>query len=173
MVMILLVTLACASPPERREPTEILAPFKKDLMSALMKAMLEGGPETAIDVCRLKAPSIAASAGSGETRVGRTSHRIRNPANAPEPWMAPLLEAYLADPTDRDPRTVTLDSGEVGYVEPIHVKPICLNCHGEDEDLDTSVTDQLRRLYPEDQATGFREGDFRGIFWVVMPGKEG
>jgi hypothetical protein len=168
----LLIALACSSPPERTEPTEILAPFKKDLMSALMTAMAEGGAEKAIEVCRAKAPAIADAAGSGGTRVGRTSHRIRNPANAPEPWMVPLLEAYLADPIDRGPRTVPLDTGEVGYVEPIVTKPICLNCHGEGEDLDDSVMDQLRRLYPEDQATGFREGDLRGIFWVVMAGKE-
>jgi len=166
----MLATLACASPPERREPTEILAPFKKELMSALMTAMTEGGPEKAIEVCRRKAPSIAESAGSGDIRVGRTSHKVRNAANAPEPWMVPILEGYLADPADRSARTVSLERGKIGYAEPIYVKPICINCHGDD--LDPSVKDRIGKLYPEDQATGFREGDFRGIFWVVMPGKE-
>ena len=31
------------------------------------------------------------------------------------------------------------------------------------------IAERIRALYPEDQATGFREGDLRGVFWVSYP----
>jgi hypothetical protein len=98
--------------------------------------------------------------------VGRTSHRLRNPANAPRPWMEPLLAAYRAAP-ERAPRAVAIGAGRVGYVEPITVKPMCLACHGSE--LAPGVRARLAELYPEDRATGFAVGDFRGLFWAEFP----
>jgi hypothetical protein len=144
----------------------VLAPLKQGLMNELTRA-LEGGPENALDVCRLRAPEIAAAAGGEGIRVGRTSHRLRNPDNAPEPWIAPLLAAYVAEPSKREPALVPLDGDRLGYVEPITVQPLCLPCHGVD--LAPAVRDKLAELYPEDGATGFATGDFRGLFWVVLP----
>jgi hypothetical protein len=52
----------------------------------------------------------------------------------------------------------------VGYVEPIFVKPMCLPCHGSD--IPDGVAARLDEHYPTDEARGFAEGDFRGLFWV-------
>lgn len=140
-----------------------LKPFKVQLKSALQVGLAEG-PDAAIEVCQLRAPRIAAETSSSAVRVGRTSHKLRNPANAPAAWMKPLLAAYLADPERRDPEAVALPGGGVGYVEPIFVQPMCLACHGEE--LAEPVRVRLEELYPADQATGFRVGDLRGLFWV-------
>lgn len=144
-----------------------LAPFKKDLSEALGAALREGGPVQAIEVCRLEAPRIAAAAAKDGIEVGRTSHRLRNPENAPPPWTEPLLREYVANPADETPSVVRIDAEHVGYVEPIRVKPLCLGCHGEQ--VADPVQDRLREIYPEDRATGFRENDFRGLFWVKLP----
>jgi len=141
-----------------------VAPLKRDLLSALQDALARGGPEEAIDVCRLRAPEIAARASGPGVRVGRTSDRLRNPANAPAPWMRPLLEAYRADPQDRAPRVVRLPDGRVGYAEPIVVQPLCLACHGEA--LTPALRARLAARYPEDRATGYRAGDFRGLVYA-------
>jgi hypothetical protein len=142
-----------------------LGPYKSRLVSALTMAVAES-PVKAIDVCSVKAPEIAASLGSDRVRMGRTSHRLRNPNNAPEAWVEPLLADYVAHPDHRDPRAVRLDDGAIGFVEPIYVKPLCLVCHGPS--IPPEVGERIAALYPDDQATGFNVGDFRGLFWVTM-----
>jgi len=172
LVILLLAVAACADRPEPvaeadvARAQEALKPFKQELMAALTGA-LEQGPEQAIDACRLRAPEIATGLSTAGVVMGRTSHRLRNPQNAPEPWMTPLLASYRDDPAARAPRVVHLDDGAFGYVEPIYVKPLCLTCHGAD--LTPSIREKIAALYPGDQATGFGEGDFRGLFWVKMP----
>ena len=143
-----------------------LAPFKEQLQAALVGS-LEQGPENAIDVCRIEAPRIAASASTGGIRMGRTSHRLRNPDNALESWVEPILAAYLEDPEAAAPRAVRLDEGTIGYVEPIRLHHYCLKCHGPS--VEPELTAKIRELYPEDRATDFRVGELRGVFWVTMP----
>jgi len=142
---------------------ESLKPFKQRLMSALVEGLKEG-PEAAIQVCSDQAPKIAAEAGSDTVTLGRTSHRVRNPANAPQPWMTPLLEAYAGNLEMTEPTLVSLPGCGHGYVEPITVRPACLSCHGAT--LAPAVEEKIDALYPDDQARGFGEGDFRGLFWV-------
>lgn len=101
-------------------------------------------------------------------RVGRTSHRLRNPANAPPACAEPLLAANLAAPPATTPLSVVLPGGGAGYVEPIYVQPLCLGCHGES--LEPRLAAQLSVMYPDDAATGFRAGDFRGLFWLEFAG---
>lgn len=144
----------------------LLQPFKQQLKAALQSGMQQG-PAEAIDVCRLKAPEIAASLRTDDVRVGRSSHKLRNPTNAPQPWMKEILTAYLQDPSARKPVAVQLEDGLIGYVEPILLQPQCLACHGEQ--LPPEVAAVLDAQYPEDQATGFRTGDLRGIFWAEFP----
>jgi hypothetical protein len=67
-----------------------------------------------------------------------------------------VVAVALAEAASRD----GVRDGRTGYVEPIYVKPVCLACHGGN--VDPGVKAKLAELYPEDQATGFREGDFRG-----------
>jgi hypothetical protein len=145
---------------------ELLVPFKMELKSALTAGMAEG-PVAAISVCRDQAPQIAESLSTGEIRMGRTSHRLRNPENATPGWVTPVLDGYLDQTGSRKPRTVTIDQGREGYVEPILIQPVCLTCHGPA--LADDVAARIAELYPDDRAVGFREGDFRGVFWVEYP----
>jgi hypothetical protein len=85
--------------------------------------------------------------------------------------MEPLLASYLEDSENLEPQVVRLPEGTFGYVEPIRVRHFCLSCHGPS--LEPSLEGVIRELYPDDQATGFSAGDFRGLFWVTMPLGEG
>lgn len=145
----------------------VLAPFKDQLLGALMGALEEGEPEDAIEVCRDRAPQIAADLSVEGIRLGRTSHKVRSPDNTPASWVQPLLAAYLDDPTDVSPRAVRIDADTVGYVEPIYMKSFCLSCHGPS--IEPALYEHIRSLYPEDQATGFKVDDLRGLFWVTLP----
>ena len=141
----------------------LVAPFKSALMSALGAALAEG-PVNAVEVCRVTAPALAKAGGNEAVKLGRASDRLRNPANAPPAWVAALLAAYLDGSRPREPAAVALDAGRHGYVEPIAIKPMCLNCHGKD--IDREVVARIDALYPEDRARGYAVGDLRGVFWV-------
>jgi hypothetical protein len=148
-----------------RRGAEAIAQLRSGLMKALSMALAES-PEMAIGVCRDDAPALARAAAAPGVSVGRTSDRLRNPRNAPAPWMETWLAHYLASPDDREPRVVALEDGRVGRVEPITVQPPCLTCHGED--LSPAVAARLAELYPDDRARGYEVGDFRGLFWAEV-----
>lgn len=166
---VLLLVAGCKKLDEqkyREAGAEAVLPFKQGMKAALM-AGLQEGPSSAIAACRVEAPKLAAEASTDGIRVGRTSTKLRNPANAPKPWMVPVLERYEANPTEREPAVVKVDRKTVGYVEPIYVQPLCVTCHGETiaPELQATIDD----LYPDDQATGYAPGDLRGVFWVELP----
>lgn len=174
LLLLCSVVASCAPPPpdpvsigDIERAQMVLLPFKAQLLDALTGALEAGGPIDAIDVCRDEAPRIAGELSVDGVRMGRTSHRLRNPANAPEAWVEPLLAAYVADPSLEEPRAVRLDERTFGYVEPIQAASFCMSCHGPS--VEPELLAEIRSLYPEDQATGFRVGDLRGVFWVEMP----
>ena len=149
----------------KQRAAEALVPFKQQLMQTLQRG-LEKGPAQAIDVCRLEAPAIAAAASADGVEIGRSSFRLRNPANAPTVWQQIGLRHYQQSES-REPLLINLEDGRVGYMEPIVTAPMCLACHGGE--LSVEVKDALATHYPADQATGFAAGDLRGIFWVSLP----
>jgi hypothetical protein len=170
LVSLTLVAHAESAQQENREQAEtILLPFKQDLQQALREG-LSRGPVEAVSACQLQASKIADGISQDGIRVGRTSHRLRNPDNRSPKWARPILEEYLAEPSARTPRSLALADGSVGYVEPIYMQSLCLTCHGES--LATDVADEITRRYPQDQAIGFKLGELRGIFWLEFPAAE-
>lgn len=166
-------TRATADPELLRNPQvqrarEAVQRFKTSLRRELATASRQG-PAAAILACRNKAPELAAAESKGGIRIGRTSHRLRNPKNAAPDWVRPLLERYLKDPEGLQFRVKRMDKGVLGYVEPIYVSRSCIGCHGSA--LDERVSARIKHLYPKDQATGFEAGALRGLFWAeVDPG---
>jgi hypothetical protein len=168
LIIVMMNPFALSSEPKDVEiARKKLGEFKQSLMSALVEG-LKSGPREAIKVCRIKAPEIADSAQEEGIRIGRTSHRVRNPLNRPEPWMKAFLNEYLQAEKDRKARWNTLPDGTFVYVEPIYVKGLCLKCHGQN--IKPGLRVLLDELYPLDNASGFQRGDFRGLFWVKILG---
>ena len=155
-----------AAASQAQQAQQLLMPFKQQLKQALVSGM-QHGIDGAIGACRDEAPRIAATLSHEGVAMGRTSHKVRNPANAATEWQKPLLDYYLQNPSDQRGRCVTLADGRYAYVEPIAVQPMCLTCHGKT--IAPGVQQTLSGLYPQDQATGFNAGDFRGLFWVTLP----
>jgi len=146
------------------------------LKGELTQAIAEGGPIAAINVCYLRAPEIAAqlSQASG-ARVGRTALRVRNPSNAPDELERSVLEQFAADlgsgPVDRPLEAVFEirrgDAVERRYMRAIPTDALCLTCHGTT--IAPELAAAIARDYPQDQATGFEQGQLRGAFSVVWP----
>ncbi|MDH5456780.1 MAG: DUF3365 domain-containing protein [Gammaproteobacteria bacterium] len=160
--------VACTEAPVdyRVKGAELLVPFKTNLKVALVEGM-ESGPIEAINACKVEAPRIAAGLSVDGVVMGRSSHKLRNPANATPDWLAPILRGFADGSKELMPVAMALDDGRMGYAEPIIVQPMCLTCHGEN--LQPEMVALLAESYPEDQATGFKAGDFRGVFWVEFP----
>jgi hypothetical protein len=169
VVIVFVSGTASTEETEFARGAELLAPLKKELQQALVSGM-QKGPLSAISVCKDKAPAIANSLSIEGVEMGRTSHRLRNPANSARDWVDTVLNAYLREDSDRAPELVTLPNGRLGYVEPIVVQSVCLACHGKS--LAPDVAAQIKEAYPQDEATGFDVGDLRGVFWVEYPATE-
>lgn len=154
---------------------ETTAAFASALKTELVTAMQAGGPLTAIGVCNTRAPVIAAEvSGAKGMSVSRVSVKNRNPENAPNAWQAAVLETFEArklageNPSSLTwSETVDLENGkEFRFMKAIPTAAICLQCHGQA--IAPPVAEELASLYPEDKATGYREGDIRGAFVVTQ-----
>jgi len=146
----------------------------QNLKIELQAAMKAGGPVKAIEVCNTVAPSIAnaQSQESGLT-IRRTALKLRNPDNAPDDFERKVLEKFVADiAADKDPKklayteAVKTDDGTVlRFMKAIPTGELCLKCHGGN--VAPEVKAAISKLYPEDQATGFKAGELRGAFSVT------
>src|SRR5690606_36164658 len=147
------------------------------LMSRVQEALREGGPAHAIDFCsELAIPITLEVQGrlpDGVT-IKRTSTRIRNPQNSPDSLEQAALayfESELAAGRPLPPYHIQRADGEWRYYKPIVVAEFCTQCHGPRERLDPAVRRVLAERYPNDHATGYSPGDFRGVIRVSVPGR--
>ncbi len=155
-----------ATDAEIMKASQALAPIKAQLKQALVSSMQEHGPVKAIDACRLEAPEIIQAAAANGFEVGRTSTKLRNADNAAEGSLATWLQFHQSTPNPDVKHAEILPDGRVLYAEPMFVAPLCLSCHGEN--IPSEVKQELDRLYPNDQAIGFKENDFRGLIWIKL-----
>ena len=153
--------------PSDSEKAKLLAAkemlFQK-LSGRLMQAMSQIGPAGAIKVCQSEAKTIASDVGmEANVRIGRTGVRLRNASNTSPAWAQQLV-------ADRTETAVfaKLSNDHAAALLPIKLQSQCLMCHGPKEQLAPEVTDELAKLYPQDQATGFSEGELRGWFWIEL-----
>jgi hypothetical protein len=140
------------------------------VLRELTDALADGGPALAIRSCHVDAEAamrrLALQPG---VAAGRTSARLRNTANAPRPWSAPLVSAYSRERA-RNVDGFVVDLGaSVGVMRPIAEQPMCAACHGPADRIAPAVRSALLERYPSDPATGFEDGDIRGWFWVEVP----
>lgn len=170
MHVLMLSLMLSTAPTPVEQAKSAVDPFKKALKEALLKA-LETSPESAIDVCRKRAPELARAASTGNVTVGRSALKLRNPANAPKPWLEKAMAELASEKSGSEAhRVVTLSDGTVGYAEAIWMASPCLACHGKS--LAPELAAKLKTAFPKDAATGFAQGDFRGVFWAeVKPQK--
>ena len=147
-----------------------------ELKAELSSALASTGPTGAIEVCRTRAPEIAAklSRESGAV-VSRTALRVRNPANAPDDLQRAILEQFaddLAAGRSEMPLETAVEINRGGNIEHRYMRAIpmdatCLACHGPQ--LAPEVASAIASDYPTDQATGFEQGQLRGAFSVIWP----
>lgn len=135
----------------------------KSLVEALTGAIQEEGLPGAVAFCNERALPLTAAALPDGVTIGRTSHKLRNPANSPPAW----AESLVAERLDA-PAYLTGPDGRFAALLPIKTQAKCLLCHGQPDGIAPAVQEVLAERYASDQATGFSEGDLRGWFWVEV-----
>lgn len=148
------------------------------LVATLVEEIGKSGPEGAIVVCRETAPKLAkaASEESGWS-VRRISLRNRNPKAVPDGWERAALEDFdrraLAggDVATFEKAEVVTEDGKAWYryVRALPVQPLCLTCHGSQDQIPSAVKERLKTLYPDDHATGYKPGEIRGAITLRKP----
>ena len=148
-------------------------------LSENLKEYLKAGLEAGIDaeekllMCR----EGAAEATSYENQerpfsIGRTSLKLRNPANEPDEWEYAILQTFQ-ERKDSGESVANLQHSEIAetngkryfrYMKAIPVGKVCLICHGAN--IQPELVAALSKIYPGDEARGFAIGDIRGAFTV-------
>ncbi len=145
--------------------------FQYALKQELATAMSNGGAVAAIQVCHEKAPQLANLHSSMQgLELRRTSLRWRNPANAPAAEeIAVLLEfermKIEGQPLSSLKATIMTQDG-LRYIKAIPMKGLCATCHGLN--VDPTLYQTIKAYYPDDRAVGFKDGDIRGAFSVLL-----
>jgi hypothetical protein len=148
----------------------IVAALQGALLRELSTALDAGGPAHAVRSCHIDVIGVTQRIARDEgVAAGRTSDRLRNPTNAPRPWAAPLVAANAGRPAREVEGFVVDLKDKVGVLRPIAHRPMCAACHGAADRIAPAIRTELADRYPSDRATGFKEGEIRGWFWVEMP----
>ena len=150
--------------------------FMATLKGHLQAAVKKDGPVHAIQICSEEAPRIASRISRERGwEVGRTSLRLRNPANLPEAWELTVLRTFAEEHAAGIEaekleycEMATLDGKQrLRYMKAIPTQEVCLLCHGQQ--LADDVEQQLAKDYPHDRGRGFVLGELRGAFTIEMP----
>ena len=155
-----------------QEATGILL---KTLQAELMGTIEAKGISEAISVCNERAMSLTDSLSENLSRVKdikRTSFKYRNPRNKPDSYEAEALEFYKSNPENLNEvfiqKIIDRSGTHFRYYKPLTVKPLCTFCHGSVENMAPDLANKIQDLYPDDKASGYNIGDFRGVVRVSI-----
>ncbi|MBO1923267.1 DUF3365 domain-containing protein [Thiomicrorhabdus sp. 6S3-12] len=164
---------ASAVNSDLQEARQMAKEFGGQLKPALKGAMKAGGPIEAVAMCNTKAPAIAkAVSEKHDWNVNRVSLKPRGATATPDAWETQTLKwfeeqiaAGVSPKTLEKFEIVKADGKEtIRYMKPVMTGGVCLTCHGSAQQIPDGVKAKLAQLYPNDKATGFKEGDIRGAF---------
>jgi excinuclease UvrABC ATPase subunit len=174
MKLFLLLTLVFMTSAHAQDFETEAKTLAQDLKSSLMKnlseKMAKDGAVKAISFCHENVKPIAKLAAKDRVskfEFGRTSHKIRNEANAPQAWANVYLKEFqgtFKGDIKKEHIIHKLENSKRVYLEPLYVQAQCLTCHGES--IAPEIKTKLAEIYPQDKATGFKLGEFRGFIWI-------
>lgn len=137
------------------------------LLSNVAAAIQQGGPSYAIEFCNLKASGITDSLSQVQKcTISRISAKNRNPENGLKTETDNLV--WRTFETGNLTDTLLQNGNKLVYYKVIKTAvPACLKCHGLPvTDIDSLTIARLKKLYPDDKATGYALNDFRGL-WKI------
>ena len=152
---------------------EIAQATAKKLGGTLVEKMKDGGVKDAVPFCNTKAiPLTEEMSNKFNVDIKRTSHLLRNENNKPNDEEILVINNYkdlMAKGKGLNPVVELDNDGNPHFYAPIILQKKCLTCHGEVGVNVTKKSDSIiESYYPKDLATGFKEGDLRGIWSITF-----
>ncbi|MDY6026322.1 DUF3365 domain-containing protein [Bergeyella zoohelcum] len=140
-------------------------------VSAQMKA---GGASQAVNFCNEKAIPLTDSLSQNyQVEIQRLTNKNRNPNNAlsteqdKEAWQ----QLFTQMQSKTMPNHLLIEGEDaVYYYKAIPLgMPTCLACHGNpSKDIAPETLAIISSKYPEDKATGYTQGELRGMWKIKM-----
>ncbi len=178
LFFILLLPIFCAAQAPVPEPRDRAAAAVRDLSQVLQQLLGEelrrGGYADAVKACSESAQVVTEEFGKERgLDIRRVSLKYRNPKDQPDDWEAAKLRLWALAPPGKQPADyieIVTENGRrfLRYMKPIMVHGMCLACHGPPDNISSEVRDVLNIRYPRDKATGYKPGDLRGAFSVIV-----
>lgn len=145
----------------------------KELSTNLMTQMKAGGPAQAIPFCNQKASPITEEVSEKyNVVIKRTSNKLRSCENEPTGRELEIMDVYqqlISENKELQPIVEIDKDQKKHFYAPIKVKANCLVCHGKVNETMTVKTDSIiKSIYQFDIATGYSEGDLRGIWSIAF-----
>lgn len=160
------------APIGKKIATNLVTSLKGELKTAIQQE----GVEKAIHLCNESALIITdsvAEKSSFNVSIKRTSDRVRNPKNQADEFEQMALDLFqeLKDNGNELPefyiQKITVNElVQYNFYKPMLMENLCLMCHGDEHVRSAGVSKMIKDLYPEDQAIGYKEGDFRGLIRI-------
>jgi len=148
------------------------------MLNEVKFALDSGTPQEAVDMCHLTglAKSGAIPGLPRINAVKFTSQKIRNSANTPDDADKLALAYFGQAPAAGAAQSYTLvqriDSPntepEWRVYKPVAVTSKCLVCHGNSAEQSPALQGKLKAIFPNDQATGYKIGEWRGVIRVSV-----
>lgn len=148
------------------------------LMGEVQKSIQDRGLAGTVTHCSNRAQELGTLIGAEEgVVIRRVTEKTRNPVDAPDVYERQVLSrfALMAQRGEIDASTAHVevvyedDQRMLRFLKPITIRKPCLGCHGPANAIADDVRQAIRKHYPSDMATGYREGDLRGAVSVLVP----
>jgi Protein of unknown function (DUF3365) len=181
--ILVILLLACstfaAEDTALADSRAVAVSLMQQLGAELKKELATNGPDGAIKVCKNIAPELATKLSIEKGwRVTRVSLKTRNPLlGTADAWEQQALQEFDARAAKGEAldkmefsATVTEPGGRYfRYMKALPVQPLCISCHGSDEQIPASVKATLTEYYPHDRAIGYQVGQIRGAISIKQP----
>lgn len=180
-ILVFAVTLfSCGnefSEKEKKEYTvkgkEIAQASFNELSSNLMTQMKAGGPVKAIPFCKEQAlPILAELSKKYDATIKRSSDQLRSCKIEPTLRELDVIHLYkelASEKKELKPIVEIDENNKKHFYAPIIVQAKCLACHGKVNETMSVKTDSIiKSIYPFDIATGYSEGDVRGVWSITF-----
>ena len=145
---------------------------KKALGKTLMTSIEREGTSGALFFCNTRAIPITDSMSVlHNAKIKRVSDKPRNPKNAANKGELLQIDYFKSQlKAQKEIKPVTIErENNVQFYYPIITNGMCLQCHGvKNQDIKESTVTKLEKLYPQDNATGYKENELRGIWSIVF-----
>ena len=180
MLLVVTILFSCNSGFSEKEKEEYTLKGKeiaqasfKALSTELMAQMKVGGPVQAVSFCKEQArPILNEVASKYNVTIVRSSDQLRSCKIEPTERELDIINDYKKSVEDNKQLKpiVEIDvANNKHFYAPIIVKANCLVCHGKVNETMSVKTDSIIKLtYPFDIATGYSEGDVRGVWSITF-----